>query len=466
MGNGLRVVTTLLLLAVVLFSSEALVQANSVFTVDVHSGATAGPVPRKPNDQSYDLAVIRFEDDGRLMKPTQLADAAAAITHARTNPNGAIVVLFIHGWHHSDAWNPVSDDGDTHFKAFRQTLKFITLREAERYVDGGAGGRRVVGVYVGWNGDPPNSWLTSVGGLTHLSFWNRYSTAKQIGGSDDMRRLLREVVQATKDPLPADRDNASIESPLILIGHSMGALMLQSAFLALLKDPTNPLSRSAATGPRIVEVRRNGLRVSFPDVLVALNSAADSVIHREIRDVLAAQKFTKMVGNQATSYAGPLLISATSTGDNDTKVIWRGANLLHPGRTTDGHDAKLFTHHFASDQSPVTCNPRGFVDFGQNWHCLRAPDPPNTATPAIAIDLPIRERSGRADVPPFARYVLRPLKNAQQAQLTWVFQVSPEIVADHNDIFNSRASSLMLAMIQMSGAIMSLAHDWDDTFES
>ena len=40
------------------------------------------------------------------------------------------------------------------------------------------------------------------------------------------------------------------------------------------------------------------------------------------------------------------------------------------------------------------------------------------------------------------------------------------IVADHNDIFNSRATSLVIASLQMSGSIASLAQDWKDSFEN
>jgi hypothetical protein len=41
-----------------------------------------------------------------------------------------------------------------------------------------------------------------------------------------------------------------------------------------------------------------------------------------------------------------------------------------------------------------------------------------------------------------------------------------ELVKDHNDIFNSRASSLLLALMQISGAVGSLAPNWESSFES
>jgi hypothetical protein len=35
------------------------------------------------------------------------------------------------------------------------------------------------------------------------------------------------------------------------------------------------------------------------------------------------------------------------------------------------------------------------------------------------------------------------------------------VMHGHNDIFNSRATSLILAIIQISGAVISLAKRWD-----
>ena len=68
-------------------------------------------------------------------------------------------------------------------------------------------------------------------------------------------------------------------------------------------------------------------------------------------------------------------------------------------------------------------------------------------------------------MPDFVRYVLVPRGDMQRARSTWVFQLPPQIVSDHNDIYNPRATSLLIALIQLSGAIMSLAPDWPGTFE-
>jgi hypothetical protein len=164
-------------------------------------------------------------------------------------------------------------------------------------------------------------------------------------------------------------------------------------------------------------------------------------------------------------YSPPLLISTTSTADWYTTWPW-AAGMFDLTRTTDGHDASLFTHSFKVVQPLVaTCRAKPGPDFGQNWHCLRMPEPPDSATPRIGIDLPTRERVNRELDVPHARYSLEPIGNTNSAHLAWVFQTPPALIADHNDIFNSRAMSLILAFLQMSGGVASLARDWEDTFD-
>jgi hypothetical protein len=442
---------------------------NSAVTVHRFDGVQARVGPEPPNSQSYDLAILRFDDTGALVDPQELSAIQECIASARGNPNGAVVLLFLHGWHHNADWNRADDTGDEHFRAFRKILSALMLREAERYFGGPhGGGRRVVGIYLGWNGDPARRWLARAPYLTHASFWNRYRFARRIGAGRALRDALRLVVTATKGPLSPGSGAASVnlpESPLVLIGHSMGALMLESAFLTLLKAPDRPLVHEAPVQESVVEVRRDGVRVSFPDVVIALNSAADSSIMHEIRKELAAQRLVKTVQAAGINYSPPLLISATSEADRDTRTVWRLANLPWVGRRTDGHDRTLFTHALTLQQAASRCTARGPVDFNQAWHCVRAPVPERAPNPSIAIDLPLRDRRADELDLPFARYCLSPIGNPQRPEPAWVFQLPKALVANHNDIFNAKARELVLGLIQISGAVMSLAEDWQNTFE-
>jgi hypothetical protein len=440
--------------AVDIGSRPAGYRANSAFTVDAIDGhATPGVSAHEPNDQSYDVAVGEFNDDGYCEDHAEIETVQHCIDHARTtNVNGAVVVVFIHGWHHGSAWD------DTHFIAFRDVLRRLTFREAERYLPT-PGGRRVVGIYLAWNGDPKNSNLLKSGWLSNFSFWGRYGVASTVGGGDDLRDTIRTIIAATKAPLP---DKAP--GQLVMVGHSMGALVLESAFLSLLVDKKTGLMRSDSSMPAsCVNVLEANQPIALPDLLLAVNSAADSEILHEIKSTLRRRQITKSALAGGISYSPPLVMSVTSTADSATGVAWRIARL---GAKTDGHDASLFTHTFASTKQAVACQPRGEVDFGQNWHGVQIPNPWGVPTPQIAVDLPARERTGLDDRNPgHVRHLLTPIGSMDEAQQVWVFQLPAEIVADHNDIFGYKASTLLLALMQISGSVLSLARDWQDSFE-
>ena len=433
---------------------------DSVVAIDELGRVHAGGSQWSPGDRSYDLATMKFDDDG---KPgdQELAAVQTTIANARTNPNGAVVVLFIHGWHHNADWDRSDDSGDEHFKDFRAVLHGVMMREAERPGTGSvAGGRRLVGIYLGWNGKP-NWWAADKAGLRHLSFRDRYAVAERIGGGQAFGDALRAIVASTKGPLTgvAGWSASTPESPLTLIGHSMGALMLESAFLSLLKAPDQPLVFPSTSSEPVAIVRQGRVRVSFPDVLIALNSAADSRIMHDIRSELAARQLTKTVNVAGIGYAPPMLMSATSESDTDTGILWPS---VKPGRRTDGHDPSLFTHRLVMTATKCPCLKKPTKDFGQVWHCVRRPHE-WTARPSIPIDLP-DESPIRSDTR-FNRYVLEALGDRHQPESTWVFQVPPSVIGDHNDVFNSTARELMLSLMQISGAVMSLARDWPDTFE-
>lgn len=408
----------------------------------------------RPNQESFDLAVVEFDDDGAHADPHQLTALTECIDKAHEqNGNGAVVVAFIHGWHHDARWE------DRHFEGFRRVLASLALRESER-VAKTPFGRRVVGVYLAWRGDPAclsarwcKPWLTS------LAFFNRYNTAKRIGDGGALRATIRAIVKCTKD-----RGQGRPESPLALIGHSMGGLMLESAFLALLAGGDPALGAAAPPSNRVAQVTRDGQPVSFPDVMIVLNSAADSRITRRIVSELEQQKLQKAASSGGISYSPPLLVSATATADLATKVIWRLAPLNF-WRKTGGHDARLFTHDFAKPtMSGAICERKlGVLDFGQSWSCLRLPTS-NGAAPTFPIDLPNRERSATHDGRDHTRYELTSRDEAV-AKVAWVFQLPPDISAGHNDIFNTRSRLLIQALMQISGATMSLAESWIENFE-
>ena len=240
---------------------------------------------------SCDFHILEFSDEGALGAQPRLEEVEERIKALRREfSSGVVVVVFIHGWHHS------ADPEDEHLNAFRRIIEVITVREWEiedRPV------RPVVGVYVGWNGDPIGTWsaIKRVWGIKHLSFWRRYRVAKSIGASPGFQKTLAKIISAAKAPLDDAQGNRTVESPLVLAGHSMGSLILQSAFGTLLGANCDELLFRDVDSERVrlpdVVTFRNGSRVFFPDLLLCLNSAADSDIARGMIKVLKESKIRR-----------------------------------------------------------------------------------------------------------------------------------------------------------------------------
>jgi hypothetical protein len=416
----------------------------------------------EPNTQQFDVATLQLNDHGELVD-TQSFDAILPHIESsrKKNKNGVIVILFAHGWHHGSDWN------DSHFVSFRKLLASLCLREAERYDNSGPRGRRVIGIYLAWDGDPDDSWLAGIPYLTHLTFWDRYKAANRAGSGAALYEIICSLIRATKSPLKESINDTDehVIGPLILTGHSMGAILVELAFLSVLKANKATMSDQRPKGRNdVVDLTCDNQAILAPDLVLALNSAADSEIAFAIKDLLEQQKWRKIAEGTtpiaAICYNPPVMLSLTSSKDYDTGRVWRFARLFH---RTDGHNPDLFTHAF-NRLHPSICNARGTIDFNQCWHCVRLPEPTVTESPNFFIDLPIGERR-EGEPLEHMRYELCS-ETPNKDQLAWIFQIPGELCADHNDIFNPQMGSLVLALIQISGAVMSLANEWTQTFES
>ena len=224
--------------------------------------------------------------------------------------------------------------------------------------------------------------------------------------------------------------------------------MLESALASVL----DPKARFGRDGP-----------VQFPDLVLFLNSAAESEIAERIQDHIKTRSpLPRKIEYNNKSFERPLFISAASESDCVTKYLFRLGKF---GSKTDGNTKSLFTHRLVQHEEGVVCNPLPGPSFGQSWHCLRPPQD-DAGKLRFDIDLPPRKsastnagltRQGECHV----RYRLTQDKNSP----FWIFQVPKDIVDGHNDIFNERSGLLMMALIQVSGALMSLSIDYEQTFD-
>ncbi|SCY64675.1 hypothetical protein [Pseudomonas sp. NFACC37-1] len=144
---------------------------------------------------------VEFDEFGNPESRNQLDEAlTAAEAVARC---GGLVTVYVHGWHHSAA----PDDSD--IKNFK-TLVFDS-----------AGGKPGLGIYVAWRGDSINS--DSVLGMvpSYLgTFWDRKSTAHNIGNGGGVTELLRSL---------SDIRTGHQTSRFLVIGHSFGGAIVYSS---------------------------------------------------------------------------------------------------------------------------------------------------------------------------------------------------------------------------------------------
>ncbi|MCC7212728.1 MAG: hypothetical protein IT451_12930 [Candidatus Brocadia sp.] len=235
----------------------------------------------------------------------------------------------------------------------------------------------------------------------------------------------------------------------------MGAILIELAFLSVLIANEAAIEDNHSKGKNdIIDLKRDNKAILAADLVLALNSAADSEIAFKIKDLLEQQKWQKVAEapEGEIRYNPPVLLSLTSSEDHLTGRYWKYARPFHK---TDGHNPDLFTHTFTQLHSAI-CKARGSIDFGQCWHCVRRPVPAVTESPNFFIDLPIGERRENGTLK-HMRYELHS-ETPHKDELAWIFQIPGELCRDHNDIFNPQMGSLVLALIQISGAVMSIAN--------
>jgi hypothetical protein len=412
-------------------------------------------VERSASDRSLVIGVIEFDDRGSLIDTTQRTAVLDCITRSRTaNRSGVTVLVFAHGWHHDAAWDIEHDSGDLHFKAFRRVMISLMRREAERSNE-----RSVIGIYLGWRGRKDDGLLSAIS--DHLTFWNRLNTAETIGNGNAIKDVILGIVERTKGELPDS--STGIESPLIFAGHSMGALIIESAFLSMLRsDPNRLLRRRSSRSAACATVRRGTDAALFPDLVLLLNAATDSRIANEMTHILDREGVWRQIRCGSINYAAPVIVSVTSKVDTATAFFFPLGRL---GHKTEGHEPSLITHTLTQDVRKARCSAKPdeevSVTFNQSWHCLRLPAYRNDTLVGMAIDLP------QVTVPPdpcHVRYRLTPVGSSGRSSF-WNFQVPADVMGGHNDVFNARSNLFVLALAQASGGVLSIARTWQGVFE-
>lgn len=365
-------------------------------------------------------AFIEFDEHGELWLPQQLDWAIAHIT----NSQPVFLVTYVHGWKHNAASN------DINYQSFTNMLDAIADQLA---IDNP--GVKTVGVYIGWRGDSLLGDNPVSKGVRQLTFWSRRNAAERVAGTSATEAIY-SVLRAA---------NSHKESRVVLIGHSMGGLILERAL-------------SQAMVPSLMEQQQTSGRRAPADLVLLVNSAAPSLYARQFISMLG--RLDRANGTATTSntrkftWEQPLIISATSEGDWATGKVFPigmklasltksfraygtndpfGGKQLHYYTKTAGHNNVLWSHQITR----LSAKSR---KQASNYEIQQTVLRENMAFG--------RER--RTFVVDDKEYRIDPVPNARNRTPYWVMQVPTEIIKDHGDIFSHRFTGLVGAFLRMT----------------
>ena len=176
----------------------------------------------------HDGAATRWQNE-------QLQAILRSVKSTQTT-NKLYVIVFIHGWHH-DAHDNGEDYSDSAPREDQETFdnlvdrnlryfKHILAKARHELNVRGDVERKVLGVYVGWNGGPPDAVL---------NIGRRARAADRIGNSDDFATDLKKLSDAVH---AADSSNR-----MLVVGHSLGGRLISRYMLRHFARTMEPLGR-------------------------------------------------------------------------------------------------------------------------------------------------------------------------------------------------------------------------------
>lgn len=279
-------------------------------------------------DANFDLAIIEFGEDGRLLLPAQKEELMRRLAGQKT-----ILATFVHGWRHD------ARRGNRNLEDFRILLSYIDMYRRQRcgepanpdarYCD-----HKVVGLFLAWRGASIlEKESLEIGALSaekeeefafrsipaYLSFAER-----KVVADGPLSAGIGNVLREISDTLRAQ--DAGISSPLLrnrvlIAGHSLGGNILLNAFG---KDMVAEVESKGAHNVAVGDVREKKLVVVPPagDLIVLLNPAAEARKWTVLQH--AARKVASVADDDETNLTSgmvysarqpPVMISYTSTCD-------------------------------------------------------------------------------------------------------------------------------------------------------
>ena len=398
------------------------------------------------------IRMIEFDDEGthwnrgQLQRLEQEIRAIGAAQASAAIPTDGILLLpFVHGWGNSGS------EGSTALLDFRKVVRDIAGSSGICHPDwlpdealGASCGSRpyVVAVYLAWHGDSlalnsiyaktrtrRTDWL---GALRLPTFWARKSAARRAGGTpmtETLLRLLNAVEDADRQRVAhkarrePDRKAPLARSRSIVIGHSLGAGIVEQAFAQMVIARHTERSL-APTGASSGEPLTN--------LLVLLNPATEALSAIHLIEAMQMYRVSCAAAPVRSRPPAPWIVSMASSKDSVTRSVFPGS--LYVGRTLAMRPAnRMRAETRFGDYGKLTTRTAAHHPSVQSHRLQRGTC--NDGADA-GIGLRTRDHSYR---------LCRRKEPAHDAPY-WVFTVPPELLPNHRDIFTTELFEFLLAL--------------------
>ncbi|MGE8405672.1 MAG: hypothetical protein ACN6QH_01345 [Pseudomonas sp.] len=389
----------------------------------------------------YTVGYVELRDRGELFSRPQMNNVLDAL-YEKAGKGDVLMVVFAHGWNHR------AKEGDGNIYTFRKVLENAALTEQKSAAKEQRPAREVFGVYVGWRG-----LSLKVPVLEFLTFWDRKNTAAQVGTGDVTELLSRiELVKRTKDAVKvrerveavtARCENVKQEqctrdlnlaktvrsdTRLVVIGHSFGGLVMQSAIDRILIDRA---IRTSAADSGV-----QGSIEGFGNLLVLINPAFE------------AQRFNSLfqIQDERKTYLDdqlPVELVLTSRVDYATKFAFPAGRAVSTTFEKEGWDSKNLTalgHYEPFVTHELSTPPAQLEGLEQYADCFN--DPKTIAQSWFSGD-----QQGNRHI--LGGLVLERKQLSERSPFLNV-KVSGDLITGHNDIDDPLVIQFASRMINLS----------------
>lgn len=187
------------------------------WTKGLANGVPCDPMP-------FRYGVIEYKTNGLKTAHRWQSKQVTEITQEIAAEKDVFLVVFIHGWHHDSREEVGKEYSEEDLRTLKESnitqdrnllfFKHILAKTRWELDRNGLTTPKVLGVYIGWDGGPPNA-KNNVG--------NRAIAADKIGLSSDFDTDLKALRQALKKAGPNNK--------MLVIGHSLGGRIVSRFML-------------------------------------------------------------------------------------------------------------------------------------------------------------------------------------------------------------------------------------------